>query len=183
MELTGGSIRFESDPSIKAGTTCIVLMALSPCKAPQSLSGPKKAEKITEPISVLVIDDIKMNRTMVKRRILKGIAPNAKIQEAATGEVALMICGTEKFDVMIVDQFMDGAGGVMVGTDVVFAMRRMRIDSVLIGCSGNDIGAQFFDAGADMVWQKPMPTNDQIIRDLRSCLDKRGFALSCCNGN
>ena len=82
---------------------------------------------------------------------------------------------------MIVDQFMEGAGGVMVGTDVVFAMRRMRIDSVLIGCSANDIGAQFFDAGADMVWQKPMPTNDQIIRDLRSCLDKRGFALSCCN--
>jgi len=126
----------------------------------------------------LVIDDIKMNRTMVKRRILKGIAPKAKIQEAATGEEALLICGKDKFDVMIVDQYMEGAGGVMVGTDVVFAMRRMRIDSVLIGCSGNDIGTQFFDAGADMVWQKPMPSNDQIIRDLRSCLDKRGIALS-----
>ena len=178
VDLTGGSIRFESDPSIKAGTTCIVLMYLPQCKAPVSSAAPKLQDKILEPISVLVIDDIKMNRTMVKRRILKGIAPNAKIKEAATGEEALLICGTDKFDVMIVDQFMEGAGGVMVGTDVVFAMRRMRIDSVLIGCSGNDIGTQFIDAGADMVWQKPMPSNDQIIRDLRSSLDKRGFALS-----
>eukprot|EP00531_Pseudo-nitzschia_arenysensis_P000480 CAMPEP_0116153182 /NCGR_PEP_ID=MMETSP0329-20121206/21089_1 /TAXON_ID=697910 /ORGANISM="Pseudo-nitzschia arenysensis, Strain B593" /LENGTH=1038 /DNA_ID=CAMNT_0003650035 /DNA_START=421 /DNA_END=3537 /DNA_ORIENTATION=- len=179
VDMTGGSIRFESDPSIKAGTTCIVKMALPPCKAPESSAAAIKPEKIMDPISILVIDDIKMNRTMVKRRILKGIAPNAKIKEAATGEEALQICGTDTFDVMIVDQYMEGAGGVMVGTDVVFAMRRMRIDSVLIGCSGNDIGTQFFDAGADMVWQKPMPSNDQIIRDLRSSLDKRGFALSC----
>jgi len=177
VDMTGGSIRFESDPSVKAGTICVVLMALPRCKAPLS-SAAKKTEFIAEPLSVLVIDDIKMNRTMVKRRILKGIAPKAKIQEAATGEEALLICGKDKFDVMIVDQYMEGAGGVMVGTDVVFAMRRMRIDSVLIGCSGNDIGTQFFDAGADMVWQKPMPSNDQIIRDLRSCLDKRGIALS-----
>jgi len=174
VDLTGGSIRFESDPDIKAGTTCVVLMGLPPCKKPAS-SVKQKTEFINEPLSFLIIDDIKMNRTMFKRRILKGIAPNAKIQEAATGEEALLICGKEKFDVMIVDQYMEGAGGVMVGTDVVFAMRRMRIDSVLIGCSGNDIGAQFIDAGADMVWQKPMPKNEQIIKDLRSSLDKRGI--------
>ena len=178
VDLTGGSIRFESDPSVKAGTTCVVLMALPRCKAPDSQVARKKADFITEPISILVIDDIKMNRTMVKRRILKGIAPNARIREAATGEEALLICGTERFDVMIVDQFMESAGGVMVGTDVVFAMRRMRIDSVLIGCSGNDIGTQFFDAGADMVWQKPMPSNNQIIRDLRTTLSNRGIVLS-----
>mmetsp|Transcript_22473 Transcript_22473/g.50161 ORF Transcript_22473/g.50161 Transcript_22473/m.50161 type:complete len:781 (-) Transcript_22473:2059-4401(-) len=172
VDLTEGSIRFESDPSIKAGTTCIVLMALPLCKKPESAVVIKK-DIIQEPISVLIIDDIKMNRTMMRRRIKKGIAPNARIQEAATGEEALLICGKDKFDVMIVDQFMEEAGGVMVGTDVVFAMRRMRIDSILIGCSGNDIGSQFFDAGADMVWQKPMPSNDKIIEDLRTSLDKK----------
>ena len=40
------------------------------------------------------------------------------------------------------------------GTDVVFAIRRMRIDSVIVGCSGNDLGTQFAEAGADYVWQK-----------------------------
>lgn len=177
VDLMEGSIRFESDPDVAAGTTCVVLMALPRCQAPEDKKK-KKADFITEPISILVIDDIRMNRMMVKKRILKGIAPNAKIREAATGEDALLICGKERFDVMIVDQYMESAGGVMVGTDVVFAMRRMRIESVLIGCSGNDIGTQFFDAGADMVWQKPMPSNDQIIRDLRSTLSARGIMLS-----
>jgi len=169
VDLTGGSIQFESDPTVKAGTSCIVLMNLPLCKAPET-TVKKSTELIQEPISCLIIDDIKMNRTMLKRRFKKGIAPNCTIREAATGEEALLICGKEKFDVIVVDQFMEGAGGVMVGTDVIFAMRRMRIDSIIIGCSGNDIGSQFIEAGAEFVWQKPMPSNDQIIQDLRTSL-------------
>lgn len=177
VDLTGGSIRFISNPAVKAGTTCIVLMALPLCKIPDTIAK-QNTEIIQEAISVLVIDDIKMNRSMMKRRIKKAIAPNAIIKEAATGEDALLICGREKFDVMVVDQFMEEAGGVMVGTDVVFAMRRMRIDSVIVGCSGNDIGTQFFDAGADMVWKKPIPSNDAIIRDLRTALTKRSDSVN-----
>jgi PAS domain S-box-containing protein len=175
VDLTGGSIRFDSDPTVKAGTSCIVHMALPLCKAPTESTAEKKkcAEVIQEPISCLIIDDIKMNRTMLKRRLKKAIAPNATITEAATGEEALLICGRDRFDVIVVDQFMEGAGGVMVGTDVVFAMRRMRIGSIIIGCSGNDLGTQFIDAGADWVWQKPMPSNDKIIQDLRTSLGKR----------
>lgn len=61
----------------------------------------------------------------------------------------------------------------MVGTDVVFAMRRMRIDAVIIGCSGNDMGTQFSEAGADFVWQKPIPNNKQIIKDIRKSLNEK----------
>ena len=121
----------------------------------------------------LIVDDVKMNRMMLKRRIQKSICPNCFVAEAPTGERALEICGKEKFDVIIVDQYMEEAGGVMVGTDVVFAMRRMRIDSIIIGCSGNDMGSQFRDAGADWVWQKPMPSNGRIIQDLRTSLTSR----------
>lgn len=172
VDLTGGSIRFESDPTVRAGTNCVVLMELSLCDAPETVVEESTA-LIEEPISFMIIDDIKMNRMMLKRRILKGIAPNATITEAATGEEALEICGKEKFDVIVVDQYMEEAGGVMVGTDVVFAMRRMRIDSIVIGCSGNDMGTQFFEAGADWVWQKPMPSNSKIIQDIRTSLNER----------
>jgi CheY-like chemotaxis protein/anti-sigma regulatory factor (Ser/Thr protein kinase) len=172
VDLTGGSIRFESDPTVRAGTTCVVLMELALCDAPETVVEESTA-LIEEPISFMIIDDIKMNRMMLKRRILKGIAPNATITEAATGEEALEICGKEKFDVIVVDQYMEEAGGVMVGTDVVFAMRRMRIDSIVIGCSGNDMGTQFFEAGADWVWQKPMPSNSKIIQDIRTSLNER----------
>jgi hypothetical protein len=61
----------------------------------------------------------------------------------------------------------------MVGTDAVFAMRRMRVNSVIIGCSGNDMGTQFSEAGADWVWQKPMPSNKKIIREIRSLMTER----------
>eukprot|EP00339_Tiarina_fusa_P000456 CAMPEP_0116998306 /NCGR_PEP_ID=MMETSP0472-20121206/1425_1 /TAXON_ID=693140 ORGANISM="Tiarina fusus, Strain LIS" /NCGR_SAMPLE_ID=MMETSP0472 /ASSEMBLY_ACC=CAM_ASM_000603 /LENGTH=1067 /DNA_ID=CAMNT_0004697421 /DNA_START=41 /DNA_END=3244 /DNA_ORIENTATION=- len=172
VDLTGGSIRFDSDPTIKAGTNCVVLMSLPLCDAPDTVVEVSTA-LIQEKISFLIIDDIKMNRMMLKRRIEKGIAPNSVIKEASTGEEALEICGMDKFDVIVVDQYMEEAGGVMVGTDVVFAMRRMRINSVIIGCSGNDMGTQFFEAGADWVWQKPMPSNAKIIQDLRASLNKR----------
>jgi hypothetical protein len=106
VDLVGGDIWFESDPTKKPGTTCVVRMDLPPCDPPDC---PVKdttgdVSKIEEPITFLIIDDIKMNRAMLKRRIQKAIAPNCTITEAATGEQALEICGKQKFDVIIVDQ-------------------------------------------------------------------------------
>ena len=173
VDLAGGSIRFESDPSVRAGTSCLVHMPLRLCEAPKEVPTEESTALIEEKLSFLIIDDIRINRAMLRRRILKGIAPNAEIIEASTGEESLEICGSERFDVIVVDQYMEEAGGVMVGTDVVFAMRRMHIDSVIIGCSGNDIAQQFIEAGADWVWQKPMPSNASIIQDLRSSLGGR----------
>ena len=113
---------------------------------------------------------------MLSRRMQKAIAPNATITEACTGEEALAVCAKKTFDVIIVDQYMEEAGGVMVGTDVVFAMRRQRIDSIIIGCSGNDMDELFKEAGADWVWKKPMPSNATIVVQLRSGLMKRDAA-------
>lgn len=173
VDLTGGSIRFNSDPSVKAGTSCVVLMPLPVCARPEIVIKEDPNTLIEEPLTFLIIDDVKMNRMMLKRRIKKGIAPNSIITEASTGEEALVICGKEKFDVVVVDQYMEEAGGVMVGTDVVFAMRRMRINSIIIGCSGNDMDELFAEAGADWVWKKPMPSNTKIIQELRTALAER----------
>jgi two-component system sensor histidine kinase/response regulator len=173
VELMAGDIRFDSDPSVKPGTSCIVTLPLIECAAPDVLVM-EDDEVIESEVSFLIVDDVKMNRMMLARRIKMGIAPNATVKEASTGEEALLICGTEKFDVIVVDQYMEEAGGVMVGTDVVFAMRRMRIDSIVIGCSGNDIDQEFIEAGADWVWKKPMPPNSKIISDLRSAMIRKG---------
>lgn len=173
VELMAGDIRFDSDPSVKPGTSCIVTLPLIECAAPDVFV--MEDDKVIESeVSFLIVDDVKMNRVMLARRIKMGIAPNAVVKEASTGEEALLICGTEKFDVIVVDQYMEEAGGVMVGTDVVFAMRRMRIDSIVIGCSGNDIDQEFIEAGADWVWKKPMPPNSKIISDLRSAMMRKG---------
>jgi signal transduction histidine kinase len=172
VDLAGGNIYFESDPTVKAGTTCIVRLPLELCEPPEEATKDSSLSNdlIEEPLRFLIVDDVKMNRTMLRRRILKSIAPNCVVSEAATGEEALQICGKEAFDVIIVDQYMEEAGGVMVGTDVVYAMRRMRIKSIIIGCSGNDLENEFSEAGADWVWQKPIPSNQEIVRHLRLAL-------------
>jgi CheY-like chemotaxis protein len=172
VELIDGSIFFESDPSIRVGTNCIVILPLPPCEAligvPSEDDAPLDA--IQDELKILIIDDIKMNRTMLRRRIIKGIAPNCVITEASTGEEALEICTTSTFDIIVVDQYMQEAGGLLVGTDVVREMRQLKIKSVIIGCSGNDIDDLFLDAGADWVWKKPMPSNAKILSQLHGAL-------------
>ena len=54
------------------------------------------------------------------------------------------------------------AGGIMVGSDAIIAMRRSKVDSFIIGCSGNDMKASFLTAGADCFWGKPLPSNAEI---------------------
>lgn len=211
-----GRIYFESNPTVKPGTNCIVELPLPICDddqlvLPDQQNGdafnvniddndkkdPGKKEDLStapfvEPLSILVVDDIKMNRAILKKRIQKCIAPNSTVQEATTGEQALIICcggnddgsdvdyhdsqdsrRRQAFDIIIVDQYMEDAGGILIGTDVVIAMRRSKLDSVIIGNSGNDLDDKVLAAGADLFWKKPLPSNPDIIRQLRLALEHR----------
>lgn len=180
VELMGGEIFYESDPTTRPGSTCVVLLPLPPCHAPPKSKAEKRQQEAEEEkndplqdeISILIVDDIKMNRMMLKRRFQKGVAPNCTITEAPNGETALEILERESFDVVIVDQFMEDAGGVLLGTDTILAMRRQGISSLVIGCSGNDIEKDFLEAGADHCWQKPLPDNGTIIRQFRKHMDR-----------
>lgn len=181
VTLMGGEIYFESDPTLRPGTTCIILVPMPLChgmqtedsldKVTRQKTEAKKVDPIEDAISILIIDDIKMNRMMLRRRFQKAVCPNATFQEATTGEEALEICKTESFDMILVDQYMEDAGGLILGTDTIIAMRRMRIQSLIIGCSGNDMDKEFKEAGADHCWQKPLPSNAKIIKQIQNHMD------------
>lgn len=174
VTLMGGSIHFDSDPTIKPGTNCIVQLPLKLCEEPEEeVCHDVEALPLEQPLSILIIDDMKMNRAMMKRRFQMSIVPNCSVTEASTGEEALVMCRREMFDVIIVDHYMETAGGVMVGTDVIIAMRRLKVEAIIIGCSGNDLDDKFLSAGADFIWKKPIPYNLEIIRQLRQELRKR----------
>ena len=173
VDLMSGTIHFDSDPTIRPGTTCVVRLPLTGCEMPLSSVSQTDELPIDEPLRILLVDDIKMNRIMLKRRLQKDVAPQCEIVEASTGEGALAICEKSAFDVIIMDQYMEEAGGILVGTDVIIALRRMKVPSVIIGCSGNDLSLEFTSAGADIVWNKPMPSNAEIIHQLRDVLLQR----------
>lgn len=169
VELYGGTIVYAT-ASTSGTCCCSIHIPLKACESHVITTSIKKSQVIESPLHFLIIDDIKMNRTMMKRRLHKSICSNCRVSEASTGEEALQLCGIEKFDVIIVDQYMEEAGGVMVGTDVIYTLRRMGVDSIIIGCSGNDLDEEFNDAGVDFVWPKPIPTNEDIIRQIRDAL-------------
>ena len=183
VDLMDGAIWFESDPTVKPGTACVVMLPLKICEIPQQpkedesgLSAEEDKSPLTEPLKILLTDDIKMNRMMLKRRFQKCIAPNCIISETATGEEALKICETEKFDIIVMDQFMQEAGGVLLGTDVVIALRRAEVDSIIVGCSGNDLDDKFHTAGAELVWKKPVPPNETMIKSFRQLLAAKALS-------
>jgi signal transduction histidine kinase/CheY-like chemotaxis protein len=184
VQMMGGDIRIESDPTIQPGTKFIIAIPMLSCDEAVTnvVDVHEDSHPIEEPYSILIVDDLELNRKMLRRRFELVIAPNCIVTEAASGEEALTICETELFDVIVVDQYMEEGGGLMVGVDVVIAMRRMRINSTIIGCSGNDLEVDFKEAGADLAWQKPIPANETIIRQLRSMLTgSRGAVLSTGN--
>jgi two-component system, sensor histidine kinase len=173
VALMSGTIHFDSDPTIRPGTTCVVRLPLKSCDVPVPNLSLTNEQPLNEPLRILLVDDIKMNRVMLKRRLQKDIAPCCEIVEASTGEDALAICEKVTFDVIIMDQYMEEAGGILVGTDVIIALRRMKVSSVIIGCSGNDLSLEFTSSGADIVWSKPMPSNAEMIQQLRQFLQQR----------
>jgi signal transduction histidine kinase/CheY-like chemotaxis protein len=172
VEIGKGSIKFDSDPSIKVGTTCIVKMPFAKCAPVKDQAEIIVLQPIQEPVNILIIDDISMNRKMLKKLLLKWITPNAKISEAICGEEALVICQKEKFDIIVVDYYMEEGGGVLHGSDVAREMREMGIQSIIIGCSGNDMQDEFCEAGCDLFWGKPLPSNNELISQLQSNLLK-----------
>ena len=180
VELNGGTIHFESDPTVKLGTDCVVMLPLKVCHdmcepTPEAMKAAiENAVPLEASLKILLTDDIKMNRAMFKRRFQKCIAPNCIVTEAATGEDAIRMCQSQNFDIIVMDQYMQEAGGVMLGTDTIIALRRSHVDAVVIGCSGNDLDDKFTAAGADLVWKKPLPSNAAIIASLRHLLDARG---------
>jgi signal transduction histidine kinase/ActR/RegA family two-component response regulator len=175
VTLMGGSIQFDSDPTQSPGTTCIVVVPLPSCHPIECESSKPTVtvEPIANSLLVLIVDDSGINRQMLSRRIKRHILPNAEITEASTGEEALKLCEKETFDLVIMDQYMEEAGGVLLGSDTVNAMRRMKKDSIIIGCSGNEMNASFMAAGTDWVWLKPVPSNATIVQQIRAALEKK----------
>jgi hypothetical protein len=121
VELAKGSIKFISDPTVKPGTVCVVECPFEACAPPARFPSPTMSSRsrpgrggapappvppIEEKLNILIVDDVRMNRTMLKKRIQKFIAPNSTVQEAKNGEEALELVKTDTFDIMVVDQYV-----------------------------------------------------------------------------
>jgi len=143
---------------------------------------------------VLVVDDVLLNRQLLRRRF-ERVEPFKSAQwechEAVNGENALDLLRESKFDFVTMDENMSLTGGTLTGTETVKAYRRSLhpksleqhpVNSpqcIIIAVSGNVASrdkARYLDAGMDAVWGKPLPSTDQMVSDILSCVHRRSEA-------
>lgn len=110
-------------------------------------------------LKVLLVDDDDMIRTS-QHRFLVHLAENDGHKMSSvgvkTGEECLSLMSSEQgndINVVICDQFMHDAGGVLLGSQTVLRLRQRGFGGLIIGCSGNSTCKPLFiDAGADHFW-------------------------------
>ena len=82
-----------------------------------------------------------------------------KLQVVSTAEAALRLVAAESFDLIICDEHMEGAGGVLLGSAAIKLMRQRGVTAKIISCSGNcsaDDALRYADAGADTMVCGPL---------------------------
>jgi len=131
---------------------------------------------------ILVVDDSSVHRK-VCRNSLAHMSTKFNLQilvnTVENGERALEMHGNKDSipDVMIIDEYMSGMGGRMLGHEVVEICRaRPDFDNcVIIGCTAkSDISSgKFMEAGCDAVWIKPMPKKLEALRQIKELVKQR----------
>lgn len=85
----------------------------------------------------------------------------------------------DQYSMIIMDQYMERSGGVLLGTDAVSLLReKKQYSGFIVGCSGSDETRGFFESGADGYLAKPIRSTHVLQRlwlslNEKPVLDKR----------
>ena len=113
--------------------------------------------ELPDDLTVLFVDDDAMLRKLFMRAVKKVAPPTWKIQDVSSGEMALQLCETTKFDLIFLDQYMASVDKQLLGTETAQAMRAKGLECTICGLSANDLRDAFINSGADDFILKPMP--------------------------
>jgi CheY-like chemotaxis protein len=112
---------------------------------------------------ILLVDDDGIVRKLLKRRFSR-IFPQAIITELDCGEKAIEYTSSEHhFDIIFMDQFM---GDGLNGDETIRKLRENHVDSMIVGISGNSKEMCHIVAGAEVFFQKPLPSQKMVIERL-----------------
>lgn len=117
--------------------------------------------------NILVVDDDKIGQKMLVRRFGRSF-PEATVECAISGELALDMVETKRYDLITMDHYMKLEE--MNGSETIRALRDKGVDAAIIGISGNAKRAEHLASGADGFFQKPLPGNDIFFSTLVSIL-------------
>ena len=192
----GGGISVGS-PSVDTGPSAASPASAVPPISQAGLSAQLLNAGVPRELRVLIVEDDDLNYLVMSSSLDVGFREmhdvTVHVQHARTAEAALVIIAAPRsdsdsnefpFDVVIADQHMERAGGVMKGgelTAMLSAQRQGVHVPVLVIASGDD-AVQHVDAvlepyralsRADVFWPKPYPRRQKLVRDIVSFLLRR----------
>ena len=150
-------------------------------------SGSDGAATIPAELRVLLVEDDDLNVLVMQTCLQEGMKGEfgaaVHVTRAPTAEAALeLIDDVCAFDLIVVDQHMEPAGGVMKGSQLVQTLSaRPCTDGarrpIFCIASGNADGpadvAMFHKVGANIIWPKPYPAKERMASDIAQALFAR----------
>ena len=139
-------------------------------------------------LRILVIEDSQFQRKLIVHRLRRCLGEQLTNYEdkwpvvsVQSGEEALTAIEQETvtpYNVFIVDENLDGGGGVLRGHEVISSLRRNPHIGyvIIIGCTANIAkhGQILLDAGANAVWSKPIPDPIVLQQNITELLLSQG---------
>ena len=129
-------------------------------------------------LRILIVEDDELNCLVMKTSLEVGFriaaGTKAHITTTHTAEDALKVIGDTsdiEFDVVVADQHMELAGGVLKGAELIerlvarnFARRPVL---VVVSADTDELErAAYLASGADIVWPKPYPKKALLVKDI-----------------
>ena len=161
-----------------------------------------RVENAMKNLNVLIVEDSDIQRKFMTRRLLAMMRVDMvdydsampPVVSAANGEIALEMVDSvyertgRCYDILLVDEVLDGAGGILKGHEVIHKLRQREdlARTLMIGCSSNieEYGKSFLDAGANAVWAKPIKDVEQVrdcIKKLIAEIFEEDYMEKCCS--
>jgi two-component system KDP operon response regulator KdpE len=122
---------------------------------------------------ILIVDDEPAFRRVLRTTLA---ALGFEIVEASTGEQALVLVGTDRCDVVLLDIDMPGMGGIEACRELRRKDPRLQIMMLTVR-NGEEDKVKAFDAGADDYVAKPFPFSEFLAR-LRAAVRRSETMLS-----
>ena len=135
-------------------------------------------------LRVLIVDDSLSNRKVLSRKLVKGLFEplNWLVELAKTGEEALaLIDAGGVFDLIVMDENMHDAGGVLLGTETTRIIREREGEkekrALIFGYSGSNTEedrGRGRESGQDWFWEKPAPREEQALLEVARLWTEKG---------
>ncbi|GEM_PF-2369412 len=165
IENHGGNIKVNSE--INVGTTFIITIPIARQQKPKDYEG-FGDDLAGKGVSVLIVED-RPDFQEVMKEIL--VSSGLKTRTATTGEQAIQMCGSERFDIIITDLGLPGISGLELAEHIKQVDRRIKI-ILISGWEIEESIADLMKKGIDSLVTKPF-RSETILDTIMTLLADR----------